>query len=64
VYDFYAVAADNGKTGWITAGDVKSDFVELGVVEDDTTRQENVTTKLFQALTEDAVRFRDSYKDN
>jgi hypothetical protein len=65
VNDFYAVAADNGKTGWITAGDVKPDFVKLGAVEDDTTQEENsVTTILFQALTEDAVRFRDSYKDN
>ena len=65
VNDFYAIAADNGKTGWITAGDVKPDFVKLGVVEDDTTQEENnVTTRLFQTLTEDAVRFRDLYKDN
>jgi hypothetical protein len=63
--DFYAVAADNGKTGWITAGDVKPDFVKPGAVEDNTTEQDHdVTTTLFQTLTEDAVRFRDSYKDN
>jgi hypothetical protein len=63
--DFYAVAADNGKTGWIAAGDVKPDFVKLGAVEDDTTQEDNsVTARLFQTLTEDAVRFRDAYKDN
>jgi hypothetical protein len=54
VNDFYAVAADNGKTGWITAGDVKPDFVQ----------DIDVMTRLFRALTDDAVRFRDSYKDN
>jgi hypothetical protein len=63
--DFYAVAADDGKTGWITVGDVKPDFVKLGVVEENTTQQDHdVTTRLFQTLTEDAVRFRDAYKDN
>jgi hypothetical protein len=63
--DFYAVAADNGKTGWITAGDVKPDFVKLEGVEDNTTQQDDdVQIRLFQTLTEDAERFRDAYKDN
>ena len=51
VNDFYAVAADNGKTGWITAGDVKPDFVKPGAVEDNTTQQDHdVTTRLFHTL--------------
>ena len=63
--DFYAVAADNGKTGWITVGDVKPDFAKLGAVDDNTTQQDHdVTTRLFHTLTEDALRFRDAYKDN
>src|ERR1700733_10668945 len=63
--DFYAVAADNGKTGWIMAGDVKPDFVKIEGVEDNTTQQDDdVQIRLFQTLTEDAERFRDAYKDN
>ena len=63
--DFYAVAADNGKTGWITVGDVKPDFVKPGAVDDNNTQQDHdVTTSLFHTLTEDAVRFREAYKDN
>jgi hypothetical protein len=65
VNDLYAVAANNGKTGWIAAGDVKPDYLKIGAVEEHPTQEDDdVSIKLFQTLTEDAVRFRDSYKDN
>jgi hypothetical protein len=68
--NFYAVAADNGKTGWITAGSVKP-IARLVKVNDTSypatpSAQENsgMTERIFKALTEQAVQFRDSYKDN
>jgi hypothetical protein len=112
--DFYAVATDDGKTGWIAAGDVKpivgSAFKPAGyykllpqddspgifyhygkLPQDDSPgtfyppphdnspqiytatptlpvqsapQDSNVTARLFKSLTEQAVQFRDSYKDN
>jgi hypothetical protein len=74
---YYAVVRDDGKTGWIPASDVKPYFknpMQNGdwdpwgnghynykmVVANAPSVQE----RLFQTITESAVKFRDSYKNN
>jgi hypothetical protein len=76
---YYAVAADNGRTGWIMAADVKpepavgipvwgtgnpaimkKEIKGVGTTQED----EGMTARIFKSLTEQAVEFRDSYKDN
>jgi hypothetical protein len=74
---YYAVVGDDGKTGWIPASDVKPKYSkdmtgygdwELKWYKYDmktvATTEPSIQEKLFQTITDRAVKFRDSYKDN
>jgi uncharacterized protein YgiM (DUF1202 family) len=78
--DYYAVATDNGRTGWIMAADVKpetnayntafwqtwnpSTTTAAPAVQNGPPQDSGVAARIFKSLTEQAVQFRDSYKDN
>ena len=67
--DFYAVALDNGKTGWVTAGDVKPTIADykaalakagINAISPDA----NAPGGIYTYLIHKAEEMRDTYKNN